>query len=205
VENPFSGLSAEDAELLELGGVLGEHHAFALVAGRCSAAQAQCLKKLREEKKYKRLNPDWREFCAQYLNISGAQADRIIALLEEFGPGYFELSQLTRISADTYRAIAPVVKDHALHFNGEAIELNPENARRVAAAVAELRRAAAVKPPPAPKGMESAIEDIDKRFAQIVEDIEHLLRQSDQNWSQFAAAVDRMSLALARLIKENRI
>jgi hypothetical protein len=61
---------------------------------------------LRENKLYKRVSPDWREFCDGYLNINRGQADHIIRLLDEFGPGYFELAQLTRISPETYRAIA---------------------------------------------------------------------------------------------------
>jgi hypothetical protein len=48
---------------------------------------------------------------------------------------------LTRVSPETFRAIAPAIQDGALHYQGEAIELNPENSRRVAAVVAELRSA----------------------------------------------------------------
>jgi hypothetical protein len=70
-----------------------------------------------------------------------AEADRIIRLLEEFGPSYFELSQVRRISAGTFRAIAPAVSDGVLHHNEEAIPINGENARKVAAAVVEIRSA----------------------------------------------------------------
>lgn len=111
---------------------MGQTHAFGMVAGRCTPAQATGLKRLCEEKLYKA--------CRTHLKISKTQADRTIRLLEEFGPDYFDLSALTRISRETYRAIAPVVKDGALHFNGEAIPLQPENSRKVTAAVAELRR-----------------------------------------------------------------
>jgi hypothetical protein len=62
-----------------------------------------------------------------------------IKLLEEFGPRYFELSQLTRVSPETYRAIAPVIENGVLRFNCEEIPLNAENSRKVAAAVAEMR------------------------------------------------------------------
>jgi hypothetical protein len=80
-------------------------------------------------------------FLPKYLKMSRVEADRTIKLLEEFGPAYFELSQLTRVSPDTYRAIAPHIENGVLHHNGEAIELNVENSRRVAAAVAEIRGA----------------------------------------------------------------
>ena len=205
MENEIREWTAEDAAVLDLGVVLGHGQAFGLVAGRCSAAQAQSLGRLREEKKYLKASPTWKEFCPKYLGMSSSQADRIIALLDEFGPGYFELAHLTRISADTYRAVEPVVKDHALHFNGEAITLDPENARKVAAAVAELRREAAVKPPRPTNGMGDLIADIDQRFEQIINDIEHMLSQGGDNWKQLSAAVDRMGIALGRLIKENRL
>jgi hypothetical protein len=143
----LSGLAAEDAAMLELGVVLGQNHAFALVAGRCSAAQAQSLRRIREDKLYKRCCEKWDEFCSRYLKMSRSEADRHIKLFEEFGPTYFELSQLTRISAETYRAIAPAIEDGVLHFNGDAIPLNAENSRKVAAAVAEMRSALPKKSP----------------------------------------------------------
>lgn len=133
--------AAADAALMELGFALGQSHTFGLVAGRCSAAQALGLRRLRENKLYKRSCEKWDDFCPKYLKISRSEADRTIKLLEEFGPAYFELSQLTRISPETFRAIAPSIENGVLHHNGEAIELSGENSNRVAAAVAELRAA----------------------------------------------------------------
>ncbi len=110
-----STLKTEDVQLMELGFALGQNHTFGLLAGRCSAAQAVGIRRLREEKTYKRCCESWDEFCPQYLKISRGEADRIIRLLDEFGQVYFELSQLTRISAATFRAIAPAVSDGVLH------------------------------------------------------------------------------------------
>jgi len=140
-EEPLSELPNEGAALLELGFALGQNHAFGLIAGRCSAAQAEGIRRLREEKLYKRCCEKWIDFCPKYLKMSRTEADRIIKLLEEFGPAYFELSQLTRISAETFRAIAPAIREGALHHDGEAIALNAENSRKIAAAVAEMRGA----------------------------------------------------------------
>ncbi|HEY7389685.1 MAG TPA: hypothetical protein VH640_14310 [Bryobacteraceae bacterium] len=137
----------DGAEILELGVVLGQSHAFGLVAGRCSAAQAESIRRLREQKLFKRCCEKWEDFCPEYLKMSRAEADRIIRLLEEFGATYFELSQLTRVSAETYRAIAPAIENGVLHFNDEAIPLNAENSRKVAAAVAEMRSALTKKSP----------------------------------------------------------
>lgn len=138
---------AEDATILELGVVLGQNYAFGQIAGRCSAAQAQALRRLREERLYKRCAETWLEFCPKYLKMSRTEADRTIKLLEEFGPAYFELSQLTRLSPETYRAIAPAIENGVLHFNGEDIPLNAENSPKVAAAVAEMRSAIPKKSP----------------------------------------------------------
>ncbi len=128
-------------EVLDLGIVLGQNQAFALMAGRCSAAQAESLRRLRTEKLYKRVSEHWKEFCPQYLKLSASQADNIIRLWEEFGAGYFEIAQLTRVSPETYRALAPAVENGVLNLNGEHIELTIENSRKVAAAVAKIRRA----------------------------------------------------------------
>ena len=139
-ETSIPALSDSDIELLDLGVVLGQTQAFGLVAGKCSAAQAAGLKRLREEKLYRRFARSWEEFCPTHLNMCRKEADRTISLLDEFGPDYFDISALTRISPETYRAIAPAVKDGALHFKGEAIPLKPENSRKVSAAVSELRQ-----------------------------------------------------------------
>ncbi len=204
MQNHVSELSAEDAEMLELGAIVGQNQAFGLVAGRCSAAQAETLRRLRDEKKYKRCTEDWRQFCSHYLNMSGAQADRIIALLEKFGPGYFELAQLTRISPETYQIVEPAVQNGALHCHGEAIHLDPENARKVAAAVARLRREA-VEKKPAPNPSASRLADIERRFSELIRDMQEVLQQGDANWAKFSSILDRMTSSLRRLKSNNGI
>jgi hypothetical protein len=159
-EESIPELAAADAAMLELGVILGQNHAFGVIAGRCSAAQVESMRRLREEKLYKKCCEKWKDFCPKYLKISQPEADRIIRLWDEFGPAYFELSQLTRISAETYRAIAPAIEDGVLHFNGEEIPLNPENSRKVAAAVAEMRSALPKKSPE----QESLMRQLDQLF-----------------------------------------
>ncbi|HEY7389541.1 MAG TPA: hypothetical protein VH640_13590 [Bryobacteraceae bacterium] len=163
-EELVSEVAAGDAALLELGVILGQNHAFGLIAGRCSAAQAESIRRLREEKLYKRCCEKWEDFCPKYLKISRGEADKTIKLWEEFGPTYFELSQLTRVSPETYRAIAPSIGNGVLHFNGEEIPLNADNSRKIAAAVAELRSAIPKKSPE----QESLARQID----QIMEEAE---------------------------------
>jgi hypothetical protein len=136
----MENLAPEISELLSLGIAVGQSQAFALVAGRCSAAQAQAFLRIREEKLYKRCADTWKEFCPRFLKMSSSQIDRIIRLWQQHGAGIFELSQLTRISPELYRAIEPHIQDGAVHFNGEVIELDPVNSEKVTAIVAEMRR-----------------------------------------------------------------
>ena len=139
------------SDVLTLGRLLGRREAFSIIAARCSAADAAHLKQIRQEKNYLDCK-DWDEFCGRHLHMSKESANRVIRLLETYGPQYFEVAQLTRISPETYRAIEPAIKDGALHTESEAIALIPENADKVAAAVAALRKKepkpAPVAPPP---------------------------------------------------------
>jgi hypothetical protein len=128
-----------------LGEILGSRKAFSTVAGRASAAEADCLRRLRDEKLFRCKSETWGEFCATHLKMSKASANRIIRLLEEFGSDYFAMAQLTRVTPAQYRTIASSVKDHIVTYNGEAIALIPENTEKVATAVENLRKAAPAK------------------------------------------------------------
>src|SRR5262245_58689328 len=112
---------------IDVGALVGHHEALGLIAGRCSAAQAHALRDLREQKLYRRCGVNWPEFCVTYLKMSKTRADLAIRLLDEFGQGFFELSQFTRVSPQTYRLLAPAVKDGALHCEGRVIPLTEEN------------------------------------------------------------------------------
>lgn len=205
MQKTISRLPADEAGLLDLGAVLGQNQAFGAVAGRCSSARAEGIRRLREERTYKRCTPHWQDFCPRYLKMSRSQADEIIALWEEFGAGYFELAQLTRISAETYRAILPAVKDGALHFNGEELELNPNNAQKVAAAVTELRRT--VKKPARQIEMHERIAELDSRCKGIVAELAEIAvkERHGENWLLFAGVLSRHFDALERLGRANGV
>ncbi len=127
--------------------MLGARQAFGLVAGRCSAADAAILRDIRDNKKFLSFAPTWDEFCEKQLHLSKSHANRLIRYLNELGPAYFTLAQLTRITPDEFRALAPSVKNNALEFRGEAIALIEENASRLSEAVGELRQPAAPDAP----------------------------------------------------------
>ena len=120
--------------------LLGQRRAFAAVGGRCSVAHAYLLRRIRDEKLYRAIAPSWRAFCGTQLAITCRHADRLIALLNRFGPTYFEISQLVGISPRQYLAIEPVLREHSVLVNGEAVSLIPENAPKVLEAVSQLLR-----------------------------------------------------------------
>ena len=54
---------SDEQQVLELGIMLGQRRAFGMIAGRCSAAQAECLHRIREERVYLKFAPNWAEYC----------------------------------------------------------------------------------------------------------------------------------------------
>ena len=126
--------------VFELGTWVGRRQAFGLIANKCSATDAECLKQIRESKRYKSVEADWDEFCPRHLGLSRSHADRLIHQLEEFGTAYFALSQIVRIPESAYRAISGAVSGHSIEFKGETIPISHENGGRIAEVVALLRQ-----------------------------------------------------------------
>jgi hypothetical protein len=125
--------------MLHLGAWLGRHQAFGLIANRCSAADAECLKAIRDGGEYKQLGMSWDAFCEKHAGVSRVQANRQIHYLEEFGANYFRLSEVMAISPDTYRLIAGAVTEEGIECDGQRVALTPENRGKVAAAVKAIR------------------------------------------------------------------
>ncbi len=126
-------------EWIDAGAWVGRQQAFAVIANRCSAAQALCLKQVRETRLYEKLELTWEEFCKEYAGISRSQADKIIQQHEEFGEAYFRLSEIARMSPETYRQIAGQVSNEGLDIDGRKLALTPENAPKIRAAIQSLR------------------------------------------------------------------
>jgi hypothetical protein len=154
---------AEDPAGVALGRWLGRRDAFAAVAGRCTAAEAQSLQQIRESRAYKEVAPNWEEFCARHVGVGRRQADRIIRLLDEFGPAYFHVAQMAHVTPDEYRAIAPHVGEDGVRVDGTVIALLPENSEKVSCAVSELVKR---QKPAAPSGppQRLAVETVLKKF-----------------------------------------
>jgi hypothetical protein len=75
--------------MLTLGSWLGRHQAFGLIANRCTAADAECLKTMKDSGEYRKLGLTWEGFCKQHAGVSRVYADRLIGHLDEFGANYF--------------------------------------------------------------------------------------------------------------------
>jgi hypothetical protein len=131
--------TTDAAATFDLGTWTGRGQAFSLIANHCSAAQAECLARIRNDGLYKALHLTWDEFCTQHTGAGRAHADEIIRRLEEFGAAYFHLSEIIRISPQSYRAMQDKVKDDAIEIGGESIPLTPENAPRIRQAIGALR------------------------------------------------------------------
>ncbi len=145
-----SAQQQQTGEAIDLGMWLGRRQAFALMAGRCSAADAECIRDIRKQKRYRTLQMTWEQFCGERLGISRATADQIVRQLEEFGPEFFKLAQLTHVNPAEYRRLKLAVRGNALLHAGEEIPIDAENGPRLAAAIEELRQAARVEPAAVP-------------------------------------------------------
>src|SRR5258708_663282 len=63
-------------KLIEAAVWIGQQQAFATIANRCSAGQAQVLKKLHDGRAYEQYGLTWEEFGQSHAGISRALADR---------------------------------------------------------------------------------------------------------------------------------
>ena len=125
---------------LNAGRWLGRHEALDMVAHSCSGVDAACLKKIRDEKLYLDVAPNWDQFCRKELRTTRKRIDGMIRRLNEFGPAYFDLLRLTHVTADEYRQIAPAVSAEGVKIAGEVVAIAPENKDKLDAAVAGVRR-----------------------------------------------------------------
>ncbi|MGO9261710.1 MAG: hypothetical protein ACLQU1_36220 [Bryobacteraceae bacterium] len=157
---------------IDMGAWVGRQQAFAVIAKKCSAAQALSLKEMKEARGYEKLGLSWDDFCQQHAGISRVHADRIIGQYDEFGEAYFRLSSLARISPEGYREIIDNVMDNCLEIDGRQVPIVPENASIIRAfirACRSQRRAGA-------KDQSSVIPDLELRLHAILQDIKQVLR-----------------------------
>jgi hypothetical protein len=173
----------------DLGRMAGRREALAAVSGKCSAAEALTFRRIRDGKEYKALKLSWDECCTK-LGANRRQVDRILKLLDELGPQYFEVARLTHVTVDEYRAIAPNISAEGVNLNGAVIALLPENREQVSAAVAELverEKPAAVEKAPL------SLDAIVKRCDALTAAIERMTAEAQE------VGVMRLTIAISRL------
>jgi hypothetical protein len=191
-------------EWIDAGAWVGRQQAFAVIANQCSAAQALCLKRVRETRLYEKLELTWDEFCKEYAGISRACADKLIQQHEEFGEAYFRLSEIARISPETYRQISSQVSDEGLEFDGRKLALIPENAPQIRAAVqtlrAQLKEARDANQPASPGitqlliRMDALLEEVSMRSRRLLDagqraGLQGLVAYAIDEWTHMAREV----------------
>lgn len=188
-------------EGVDLGMWLGRRQAFALVAGRCSAADAECIREVRRNRRYRVLQMTWEQFCEERLGITCMTANKIVRQLEEFGPEFFTLAQLTRVTPEEYRRLSVDVRGHALLHAGEEIPIEAENGPRLAAAIDELRRnakaepAAIVEPAESPRATPAdSMTDAERGIARAREGLYATLKELERLRATTTDLGDRMHL-----------
>ena len=62
---------------LESGAWVGRQQAFAVIASKCSAAQAAALKEIKQSRAYEPLGLTWQEFCPEYVGMTRERAERM--------------------------------------------------------------------------------------------------------------------------------
>jgi hypothetical protein len=129
----------ETNTIFEAGALTGRQQAFAMIASKCTYAQAVCLKEIHDTRAYETLGLTWEDFCSQQAGISRGTAETIIRRLDEFGEAYFRLAALVRISPDTFRQIADRVTAETIQLEGEQIPLTSANACKIRAGIKRLQ------------------------------------------------------------------
>jgi len=128
-----------DTATIEAGLTTGRQQAFAMIASKCTYAQAVCLKQIHDTRAYEKLGVTWEQYCPQFCGIGRTAAENIIKRLDEFGEDYFRLSALVRISPDTYREIRDRVTAETIDLDGEQIPLTSDNAQKIRAGIRKLQ------------------------------------------------------------------
>jgi hypothetical protein len=140
---------AKDAIPYDLGRWIGRREAFAAIAGKCTAAEALSLREIRDSKSYRLLGINWDECCSKVFGSSRRNVERILRPLDEFGPMYYHVAQITHVTPEEYRSIAAHISAEGVRLDDAVIPVIEELSEQVSAAVTELlSREQPAKPKP---------------------------------------------------------
>lgn len=125
-------LAAEFHRLIGRQEVLGTFQAMT------SALLAENLHRLAKSKYYKKVGLTFEEACQRlYPQLSIPSCYRRVQEYAEFGQGFFQLKDVVRISAGTYRLINATVEDGSVVVGSETYQLTKANAPYIQAAIQE--------------------------------------------------------------------
>jgi|GEM_PF-2507769 len=155
-------------EWVDAGAWVGRKLAFAVIASPCRGARALSLKHVKQSRWYRHISLTWEEFCTEYAGISRTRADKVIRQLDEFGESYFRLTEIARISPETYRRIAGRVHGGIIEIDGRKLALTHENTFQIRAAIQTLR--SKLRPQPNPNTPRRS----ERRAAQQARKIDHV-------------------------------
>jgi hypothetical protein len=189
-------------EAFDIGTWVGRRQAFALIAGRCSAADAEILFEIREKKLFRTIEHTWEDFCARRLGMTRGYVDRVIRQFKQLGPNLYKLSCFTRIKPAEYNLIAGALSEDGLSYSGEVIALEPENAPKLAEAVEALRRDSLVEEDP-DRLAGHALDKVDRALRSAIAELHRLqaMALDDDRRLQLAIVVEscRDELDIIRL------
>ena len=188
VKTEDQGSVAVEPAGFKLGQWLGRREAFGLIAGRCSAAEIEAIRQIRDEQLYQDWNCSWDECCTLHLHASRRSVERELGYLRKYGPAFFTVRQLTHLTVKEYESIAGHITEQGVNLDGALIAVNADNNHQLAAAVEELlKRAEPRQPKTAPEPV--AIDAVVKRCRTIAEQLQSLNGDLD--------AAQRLELASA--------
>ncbi|HUB78342.1 MAG TPA: hypothetical protein VMB03_06075 [Bryobacteraceae bacterium] len=190
----------ETVDVFEIGALVGERRTLSKLAGGCSAADAECLRKIRNSKQYLAKAKTWDEFCPKYLGMSRVSADRLIRHLEEFGPESFATMQQLGLSTREYRLLAPRMEGKTLLLEGESVEMVPENGPKIHAALREIRQ-------PAEKSPEERFSSLAGQCRQIVSEFRALcgLKPGEEDRRKIAGELQNVTAELFRVATDHKL
>jgi len=173
VKTENQGPAAVEPAGFKLDQWLGRREAFGLIAGCCSAAEIETIRQIQDEKLYQDLNCNWDECCTRHLHASRRSVDRELGYLRKYGPAFFTVRQLTRITVKEYESIAGHISEHGVNLDGALIAVHADNSHQLAAAVEELlKRAEPRQSKPAPEPL--ALDAVLKRCRTVAEQLQSL-------------------------------
>jgi hypothetical protein len=149
---------------------LGRREAFGLIAGRCSAADVECLREIRNNKLYLETSKNWDEFCRVQLRTSRRKIDTAIGQLDKHGRPFFHATQMFRLTEAEYCAIEEHFSEEGVMLDGELVAWAAENGPRITEGIAKLRAIAA----PAAHKRSSGFDTLIKRIEELSQQLEKI-------------------------------